>query len=82
MVQIAMLLFAFPLGAARWSRRAAYAATAALFAAVSIPQFLSTPQHAEAAYWVVQALTSGVAYGLVTWGSVWGTRRRAVRVEI
>jgi len=79
MVQIAMLLFAFPLGAARWSRRAAYAATATVFVGVSIPQLLTTPQRTEAAYWAVQAVTAVIAYALVTWGSAWGTRRRAIR---
>jgi len=80
MVQIAMLLFAFPLGFARWSRRAAYAATAAVFVAMSIPQLLTTPQRREISYWVVQAITLAVAYGLVTWGSAWGTHRRAQRI--
>ena len=77
MVQIAMLLSAFPLGAIRWSRTSAYAATALMFVAVSIPQVLTTPQHTEGSYWVVQAVTAVVAYGLVYWGSAWGARRRA-----
>lgn len=79
MVQIAMLLFAFPLGAAGWSRRAAYAATAALFILVSVPQVLTTPQRSEASYWVVQAITVIVAYALVTWGAAWGAHRRTRR---
>lgn len=81
MVQIAMLLFAFPLGAAPWSRRTAFAAAAALFVVTSIIQAITTPQRTEIAYWVVQAITAVVAYALVRWGSTFGTRRRARRVS-
>jgi hypothetical protein len=80
MVQIAMLLFAFPLGAANWSRRAAYATTGALFVVTSIVQAVTTPQRTEVAYWVVQAVTAVVAVALVNWGSTWGARRRARQI--
>lgn len=79
MVQIAMVVFAFPIGAAMRSRRAALVLIVALFVIVSILQFLTTPQRGEVSYWVVQLITAVVAYGLVTWGATWGVRRRTRR---
>lgn len=85
MVQIAMLIFAFPLGLLRWRRGAAYLVTAAVFVAVLIPQTIDTRNNHSssynASYWVVQAITFAVAVGLVTWASTLSSRRRARRVE-
>lgn len=79
MVQVAMLLAAFPAGLLSRTRRAAYLVTASVFVIVSILQVMTTPQRSEAAYWVVQAITVLVAYGLVRSGAAVGTRRRATR---
>jgi type III secretory pathway component EscS len=77
MVQIAMLLLAFPLGFFIRNRTSAIAATAVVFIVVSVPQALTTPQRNQISYWVVQALTVLVAYVLLRWGSAIGARRRA-----
>lgn len=82
MVQIAMLVLAFPLGAMRWSKTTALAVTAGVFVLVLIPQTISVRNDGsyDASYWVVQAITAAVAYGLVTWGSHWGAGRRSRRI--
>jgi hypothetical protein len=77
MVQIAMLLLAFPLGFFIRNRTTAIAVTAAVFVVVSVAQVLNTPQSNQISYWVVQAVTIVVAYVLVVWGSSMGARRRA-----
>jgi hypothetical protein len=82
MVQIAMLVLAFPLGAMRWSKTTAVAVTAVVFGLVLVPQTISVRNDGsyDASYWVVQAITAAVAFGLVTWGSHWRASRRARRV--
>ncbi len=82
MVQIAMLLLAFPLGLLRWSRRTAYAVVTAVFIVVLIPQTIAirNTKDYNFAYWIVQVITLVVALALVTWASKVSTRRRARRV--
>ncbi len=78
MVQIMMLLFAFPLGFFLAVRRTAYGATVALFAlglAVQTP-LVAADNTIDAWYWVINAATLVVGIGLATWGNAIGARRR------
>ncbi len=81
MVQIAVLLLAFPIGLGRWSRRTALLATTALVLVLLVPQTISVRNDMgiDWIYWVVQVITLAVGLGLTSWGHAWSSKRRARR---
>lgn len=82
MVQVAMLVLAFPLGFFLADRRVAYGATAIVFAAVMAVQtpFVVSDSGLDAWYWIINAATLAVGLGLAIWGNTLGARRRARRI--
>ena len=78
MVQIAALVLGFPLGYFIRKKPVAFGVLAVLLGVLLIPQTIGVNNdgHVDAAYWVVQAITFAVGYGLVTWGAYVARRRR------
>ncbi len=81
MVQMAMLLFGFPIGFfGRWSRRSALVVTTALFLIILIPQTVlvsaDNPDEPNLGYWIIQAITLAVGLALTLLGHQRGRARR------
>ncbi len=82
MVQLAMLLFTFPIGYfVRRSQRTALLATTALALVLLIPQTIwvnaDNPDEPNAGYWVIQLISLAVGLGLTLLGRRQARTRRS-----
>ena len=80
MVQLAALLLGFPTGYFIGDRRFAFVALGVPLTVLLIVQTIAVghDDRIDIIYWVIQAITSAVAVGLVTWGRHVAAGRRSV----